>query len=95
MKVLLIELEAKGHHISSYIRSIITSLIKKKQKIFFLTTPEIKKYDYYDFLKKNTKIIYAKKVVYPKNKSYFSQIKFQFNYYKLIKKKFIEINKKK
>lgn len=94
MKILLIELETKGHHVSSYLRSIVESLIEKKQQIFILTTPEIKKYDYFNFFKKNTKIIYTNKIAYPKNKNYISLIKFQFYYYQLIKKKFIEIEKR-
>ena len=59
MKILLIELETKGHHISSYIRSIVHNLVNKNKKIILLTTSEIKKKDYYSYLRKNTKIIFV------------------------------------
>ena len=91
MSVLLIELESKGHHISSYLRSIVTRLKKKKKKIIFLTTKEIKKNEYYNFFKKNTKLIYINNIKYPNIVNYISLIKFQFQNYQMIKKKFNEI----
>jgi hypothetical protein len=36
MTILLIELETKGHHLSSYLRSIVTELVKNKKKITFI-----------------------------------------------------------
>ena len=42
MSTLLIELETKGHHVSSYLRSIVCTK-KKGKKIIFLTSKEIKK----------------------------------------------------
>ena len=71
MSILLIELETKGHHISSYLRSIVTGLQKKKEKIIFLTTKEIKKNDYYYFFKKYTKLVYINNIKYPKIKIIF------------------------
>ena len=50
MSTLLIELETKGHHVSSYLRSIVAALKKKEKKIIFLTSKEIKN-DYYNFFK--------------------------------------------
>ena len=91
MSVLLIELETKGHHISSYLRSIVTKLKKNKEKIIFLTTKEIKKNHYYNFFKKNTKIVYIDNIKYPKKKNYISLIKFQFQNYQIIKKEFSKI----
>ena len=38
MNILLIELETKGHHISSYLKSIIDNLQRNKHKVFLLTT---------------------------------------------------------
>jgi len=94
MKILLIELESKGHHISSYIRSIVHNLVSKNKEIILLTTPEIKNKDYYLYLKKNTKIIFAKKIKQPVKKNIISLLKFQFNYYKLIRDEYLKIIKK-
>jgi len=94
MTILLVELESKGHHISSYIRSVVHNLIKNKKKIIFLTSEEIKKNDYYEYLKNNTRIIFVKKIKYPSIKNYINLLKFQFDYYNLIKKKVREIDKK-
>lgn len=94
MSVLLIELETKGHHISSYLRSIVTRLLKNKTKIIFITTKQIKHNDYYNFFKKNTKLIYISDIKYPKIVNYISLIKFQFENYQVIKKKFNEIKVK-
>ena len=38
MNILLIELETKGHHISSYLKSINDKIKKKKNKILLLKT---------------------------------------------------------
>lgn len=92
MSILLIELESlKGHHISSYLRSIVKVLSIKKKKIFFLTTKEIKKSTFYRFYKKNTKIIYAPKIEYPKKKTNFNFLIFQIKNYILIKNIFKKI----
>ena len=93
MTVLLIELETKGHHISSYVRSIIHSLVNDKKKIILLTTPEVKKNDYYIYLKKNTNIIYTKKLKYPNKKNIISLLRFQFDYYRVIKDQYLKIIK--
>ena len=93
MKILLIELETKGHHISSYIRSIVHNLVNKNKKIILLTTSGIKKKDYYSYLRKNTKIIFTKKIKQPVKKDMISLLKYQFNYYKLIKVEYLKIIK--
>ena len=94
MAILLIELETEGHHISSYLRSIVTKLLKDKQSIIFLTSQKIKRNEYYNFFKKFTKIVYINNIKYPKNSNYFELIKFQFLNYIIIRKKFIEIENK-
>ena len=91
MSILLIELETKGHHISSYLRSIVTRLLKNKKKIIFLTTKQIKKNEYYNFFKKNTELVYVSNIKYPKIINYISLISFQFQNYQIIKRKFNEI----
>jgi len=91
MKILLIELETKGHHITSYLKSIINNLQKKNHKIYLITTkPESKKI--IDF-KNKVKIFYIKKNENLESKNYFNFFGAQFkNYYK-IKKKFDKILK--
>ena len=88
MSTLLIELETKGHHVSSYLRSIVAALKKKEKKIIFLTSKEIKKNDYYNFFKKYTKLVFINKISYPKSKNYISFINFQLQNYRIIKEKF-------
>ena len=94
MSILLIEMEVRGHHISSYTRSIVANLIKKKKKIILLTSGEIKNNKFYLYLKKNTKIICVKKIKYPDNKKQINFFKFQLDYYSMIKKTFEKIYKK-
>ena len=95
MNILLIEMEGiKGHHVSSYLRSVIRVLLTKRIKIFLLTTREIKQNSFYKYIKKNTKIIYVSKVRYPENKNYYNFLKFQIKNYLLIKKIIKKINLK-
>jgi hypothetical protein len=91
MKILLIELETKGHHIASYLKSIINNLQKKKHKIYLITTkPENKKIINF---KNKVKIFYIKKNEKLQGKNYFHLFAAQIiNYYK-IKKEFEKISK--
>lgn len=93
MTILLIELETKGHHVSSYLRSIVLDLINKKKKIILLTSRDIKKNAYFSFFKKHTKLIFINKINYPIKNNFFSLIAFQFNNYKIIKKKYDQLRK--
>tara|TARA_B110000483_G_scaffold190766_1_gene226486 strand:- start:119 stop:1309 length:1191 start_codon:yes stop_codon:yes gene_type:complete len=93
MTILLIELETKGHHVSSYLRSIVLDLINKKKKIILLTSRDIKKNAYFSFFEKHTKLIFINKINYPKKNNFFSLIAFQFNNYKIIKKKYDQLRK--
>jgi len=61
MNILLIELETKGHHISSYLKSIIDNLQHKKHKIFLLTTKP-KSLKIFSF-QKRVKIFFIKKKI--------------------------------
>lgn len=94
MNILLIETETKGHHISSYLRSIVLNLKKKKINIFFLTSQEFKKHKLYNFFNIRTKIIFMKKVPYPKNKKKIDFVQFQLKYYNSIKYNFSKIHEK-
>ena len=49
MSILLVELETSGHHITSYLRSVVNYLSNKNKKIILLTSADIKKKDYYNF----------------------------------------------
>ena len=91
MTILLIELETKGHHVSSYLRSIVLDLINKKKKIILLTSRDIKKNVYFSFFKKHTKLIFINKINYPIKNNFFSLIAFQFNNYKVIKKNYDQL----
>jgi hypothetical protein len=90
MNILLIELETKGHHISSYLKSIINNL-QKKNKIYLLTTKSKNK-EIFNF-KKKIKIFFIKNKK-KKKFNYFYLIILQFYNYLLIKKKFKELTKK-
>ena len=61
MNILLIELETKGHHISSYLKSIIDNLQRNKHKVFLLTTKSKNK-EIFSF-KKQIKIFFIKKKI--------------------------------
>jgi len=85
MNILLIELETKGHHISSYLKSIIDNLQRKKHKIFLLTTKSKNK-EIFIFKKKIKIFLIKKKKV--KKINYFNLFILQFQNFFLIMKKF-------
>ena len=62
MSILLVELETSGHHITSYLRSVVNYLSNKNKKIILLTSADIKKKDYYNFFKKKQKLFLQKKL---------------------------------
>ena len=91
MKILLIELETKGHHITSYLKSIINNLQKNNHEIYLLTTsPENK--EIIDF-KNKVKIFYVKKNKKIDSNNYFDLFFFQFKNYFKIKKRFRKLLK--
>jgi hypothetical protein len=91
MKILLIELETKGHHITSYLKSIINNLQKNNHEIYLLTTsPENK--EIIDF-KKKVKIFYVNKNKKIDSNNYFDLFFFQFKNYFKIKKRFKKLLK--
>ena len=92
MKILLIELETKGHHITSYLKSIINNLKENNHQIYLLTTnPENK--EIINF-KNNVNIFYIKKNKNIDSNKYFDLFYFQFKNYFKIKKEFEKLNKK-
>lgn len=92
MKILLIELETKGHHITSYLKSIINNLKENNHQIYLLTTnPENK--EIINF-KNKVNIFYIKKNKNIDSNKYFDLFYFQFKNYFKIKKKFEKLNKK-
>ena len=90
MNILLIELETKGHHISSYLKSIIDNLQRNKCKIYLLSSKSVNK-EIFNF-KKKIKIFFIKKENLNKI-NYLHLIILQFRNYFLIKKKFKELTK--
>jgi glycosyltransferase involved in cell wall biosynthesis len=92
MKILLIELETKGHHITSYLKSIINNLQKNNHKIYLLTT-KLENKKIIDF-KNKVKIFYIKKNRNMESKNYFHLFIVQLKNYFKIKKKFDKIIKK-
>lgn len=92
MRVLLIELETKGHHITSYLRSIINYLLKKNYKIYLITTKP-KNIKILKFTGR-IKIFYVKKNKSIKKINYFNLFYLQLKNYFKIKSKFQEISKK-
>lgn len=92
MKILLIELETKGHHITSYLKSIINNLKENNHQIYLLTTnPENK--EIINF-KNKVNIFYIKKNKNIDSNKYFDLFYFQFKNYFKIKKEFEKLNKK-
>jgi hypothetical protein len=91
MNILLIELETKGHHISSYLKSIIDNLQRNKCKIYLLSSKSENK-EIFNF-KKKIKIFFIKKENLNKI-NYLRLIILQFSNYFLIKKKFKELTKR-
>jgi hypothetical protein len=96
MNVLIIEPESKGHYIILYVKYLLKILLKLKHNVVFLTTKRsihhtsfksvfgnIKnvKYEFLDDLK-------------PKNSEDLHLLLYQIKYFKLVKKKFKEINYK-
>ena len=90
MNILLIELETKGHHISSYLKSIIDNLQRNKRKIYLLSSESENK-EVFNF-KKKIKIFFIKKENVNKINCLHLMI-LQFRKYFLIKKKFKELTK--
>ena len=56
MKILLIEPNVSGHHISLYLIPLIDSLLKKKNKITIIVSKLLKKNKNFRSLKKNSNI---------------------------------------
>tara|TARA_B100000780_G_scaffold254451_1_gene202579 strand:- start:980 stop:2185 length:1206 start_codon:yes stop_codon:yes gene_type:complete len=92
MKILLIETETGGHHISLYLNAVVKKLLSNKIDVTVLTLATPKKNTALDYLKnKKVKIIYLDK--YNKiNSSNYLAISFnQIKLYYLIKKRFKEM----
>ena len=88
MKILLIETEATGHHISLYLNSIVDELILMNFKVSLLTFNNVRKHPSLNYIKKkNVEIIYMNDLKNIKTNNFISIIESQFKLYFTIKKK--------
>ena len=52
MKILLIETEPSGHHISLYLNAIVDKLISKNHNVSILTSAKTKNFPSFSYIKK-------------------------------------------
>jgi len=94
MKILLIETEPTGHHVSLYLNALVDKFLLKGFKITILTSFKSKNFPTFNNLKKkNVKIVYLKNYIKLNPKNYLSIMINQIKLYFLIKNKFKKINK--
>ena len=87
MKILLIETEAAGHHISLYLNSIVDELILMNFKVSLLTFNNVRNHPSMNYIKKkNVEIIYMNNLKNIKTNNFISIIENQFKLYFTIKK---------
>ena len=94
MKILLIETEAAGHHISLYLNSIVDELILMNYKVSLLTFNNVRNHPSLNYIKKkNVEIIYMSDLKNIKTNNFISIIKSQFKLYFTIKRKIKNLKK--
>ena len=94
MKILLIETEPSGHHISLYLNAIVDKLISKNHNVSILTSAKTKNFPSFSYIKKKKiKIYYLKKNKLFSPKSYFTIFINQLILYFQIKKQISSISK--
>ena len=94
MKILLIETEATGHHISLYLNSIVDELILMNYKVSLLTFNNVRNHPSLNYIKKkNVEIIYMSDLKNIKTNNFISIIKSQFKLYFTIKRKIKNLKK--
>lgn len=90
MKILIVEPEFEGHHISLYLRLILKELLKNKIEFKILTTKKTTKSKPFKLLDKELSIkkrtFITKETLKLKNKSLFNLLLFQIRYFLYIKK---------
>ena len=85
-KILLVELESKGHHFAGFLNAIIKQLILRDVKIYLLTCRKnIKFLKNNEIFDKKINFIFCNNITYPKSKNLLSFLKFQFQAYNLLK----------
>ena len=96
MKILLIEPNVSGHHISLYLIPLIDSLLKKKNKITIIVSKLLKKNKNFRSLKKNSniKFLFIDSYENDHRKNFLSLISKQVKYYYAFKRCFKKIKDK-
>ncbi len=96
MKILLIEPNVSGHHISLYLIPLINSLLKKKFKLTIIVSKLFKKNKYFNSFKKNSKIkfLFINSYENDHRTNFLSLITKQIKYYYIFKRSFKKIKDK-
>jgi len=96
MKILLIEPNVSGHHISLYLIPLINSLLKKKLKLTIIVSKLFKKNKYFNSFKKNSKIkfLFINSYENDHRTNFLSLITKQIKYYYIFKRSFKKIKDK-
>ena len=96
MKILLIEPNVSGHHISLYLTPLIDSLLKKKNKITIIVSKLLKKNKNFRSLKKNSniKFLFIDSYENDHRKNFLSLMSKQVKYYYAFKRCFKKIKDK-
>ncbi|MFL2886650.1 MAG: glycosyltransferase [Candidatus Pelagibacter sp.] len=94
MKILLIETEPSGHHISLYLNALVDKLISENHNVSILTSIKTKNFPSFSYIKtKNVKIYYLEKYKNFNHNGYLNILINQIILYFIIKKKINSINK--
>jgi len=96
MKILLIEPNVSGHHISLYLIPLINRLLKQKTKIIIIVSKLFKKNKNFSSLKKNSKIkfLFINSYENDHRKNFLSLTSKQVKYYYAFKRSFKKIKDK-
>lgn len=94
MNILIIEPESKGHYIILYIKYLVRILLKLNHNVVFLTTKRSTTHISFKSVFKNIRNINYEFIddLKPKNNKDLHLLLYQIKYFKLIKKKFQELN---
>ena len=88
MKILLIETEPGGHHVSLYLNSLVNKLLSKKHEVAILTNKQTKNSKAFSYIKKKkVKILFLDNYKIYSRSNYFTILLNQFILFYEIKKK--------
>ena len=96
MKILIVELDCRGHHFILYLNKLICMFLKKKYQIFLLTTKSSAKSQAFKILKKKyldeLKVFLIKDIYLDNNKNFVNKFYFQFKYFFLLFNNITKLN---